>query len=148
MGIYLRRYSLAEHQIEKWNKMSNGGGWFDPDTENNKALDTYSDGWAKGSSDIIYSILNEGYFFSGLPNMDPVGKEQFKAFWEGFRSNVEQGGGPPTDSTDFMTFKNVIRRKVGDGIVEAGQWEVPGFANGLYMSLAQGGKIWWEEATM
>ena len=37
---------------------------------------------------------------------------------------------------------------IGDGIVESGQWEVPGYANGLYMSLAIGGKVMWEEATM
>ena len=38
--------------------------------------------------------------------------------------------------------------QVGDGIVESGQWEVPGYANGLYMSLAIAGKVMWEEATM
>ena len=37
---------------------------------------------------------------------------------------------------------------IGDGIVESGQWEVPGYASGLYMSLAIGGKVMWEEATM
>merc|ERR1712200_104422 len=91
--------------------------------ENNKALDIYADGWAKGDSDIIYEVLNDTYKFSGLPNMDPVEKEKFKAFWVDFRSNIESGGGPPTTSTEFMNFKNVIRRKVGDGIVESGQWE-------------------------
>ena len=56
--------------------------------ENNKALDIYADGWAKGDSSIIYEVLNDSYKFSGLPNMDPVEKEKFKAFWVDFRSNI------------------------------------------------------------
>ena len=38
--------------------------------------------------------------------------------------------------------------KVGDGMIESGQWEVPGFADGVYLSLAVGGRIMWEEAIM
>merc|ERR1711874_20546 len=108
--------------------------------------DIVSDGWAKGNSAMIIPMQDKGYFFSGLPNMDRVGKQKFKAFWEDFRSHGEKGGGPSKDSTDFLTYKNVFRRKVGDCIVETGQWEVPGFANGLYMKMAQGGKIMFAEA--
>ena len=43
---------------------------------------------------------------------------------------------------------NMFYFQIGDGIVESGQWEVPGYANGLYMRLAIGGKVMWEEATM
>ena len=82
------------------------------DTENIQALDTYSLGWARGDSAIIYKIVDDSYTFSGLPNMEPVDKLNFKMFWVNFRSNVEDGGGPQSVSSDFMKFKNVVRRKV------------------------------------
>ena len=82
------------------------------DSENNEALDIYSDGWAKGDSEIICEIVDDTYTFSGLPNMDPIDKANFKSFWVEFRSNVEKAGGPELISNDFMIFKNVIQRKV------------------------------------
>ena len=82
------------------------------DSENNKALDIYSNGWAKGDSEIICEIVDDSYTFSGLPNMDPIDKANFKPFWVEFRSNVEKAGGPESISNEFMIFKNVIRRKV------------------------------------
>lgn len=119
-----------------------------PIDENSQALDTYSVGWAKGDSSIIYEVVDDSYTFSGLPNMDPVDKSNFKMFWKTFRSNVEVGGGPKAASNEFMKFKNIIRRKVLDTLVESGQWSVPGYAEGLYMSMARNGKVMWEEATM
>eukprot|EP00092_Neocalanus_flemingeri_P096001 GFUD01122183.1.p1 GENE.GFUD01122183.1~~GFUD01122183.1.p1 ORF type:complete len:119 (+),score=42.57 GFUD01122183.1:108-464(+) len=117
-------------------------------SRNNDALDSYSLGWARGDSSIIYKIADDSYTFSGLPNMEPVDKLNFKMFWVNFRSNVEDGGGPKATSSEFMKFKNVIRREVGDALVESGQWEVPGFAAGLYISMARDGRVMWEEATM
>ena len=38
--------------------------------------------------------------------------------------------------------------QVGDSVVESGQWILPGFAEGVYMTEAKDGKIRWEEATM
>ena len=82
------------------------------DEENNQALDTYSLGWARGDSAIIYKVVDNSYTFSGLPNMEPVDKLNLKMFWVNFRSNVEDGGGPKMVSSEFMKFKNIIRRKV------------------------------------
>ena len=82
------------------------------DTENNAVLDTYSLGWARGDSAIIYRVVHDSYTFSGLPNMEPIDKINFKMFWVNFRSNVEDGGGPKSVSGEFMKFKNIIRRKV------------------------------------
>ena len=59
------------------------------DTENNEALNTYSLGWARGDSAIIYRVVDDSYTFSGLPNMEPIDKINFKMFWEKFRSNME-----------------------------------------------------------
>ena len=44
--------------------------------------------------------------------MDPIDKANFKPFWVDFRSNIEKAGGPESISSEFMIFKNVIRRKV------------------------------------
>ena len=133
--------------------------------KNQESLDTYSSGWSRGDCSIILSGVEDSYTFSGLPNMEPVDKMNFKMFWVNFRSNVEDGGGPKSVSSDFMKFKNVIRRQVagilvvvslyqtfffqvGESVVETGQWIVPGFAEGVYMTEAKDGKIMWEEATM
>ena len=80
--------------------------------ENIAVLDTYSLGWAKGDSTIIHRVVDDSYTFSGLPNMEPVDKINFKMFWAKFRMNIEEGGGPAQSSGEFMKFKNVIRRKV------------------------------------
>ena len=53
------------------------------------SLHIYSDGWAKGDSEIISEIVDDQYTFSGLPNMNPIDKANFKMFWVEFRSNVE-----------------------------------------------------------
>ena len=82
------------------------------DEENNKAFDTYQDGSSKGDSSIMYSVLDDSFTFSGMPGTEPVTKDGWMAFWVGFRASVEAAGGPKIDSTDFMNFKNVIRRKV------------------------------------
>ena len=66
----------------------------------------------KGDSEIICEIVDDSYTFSGLPNMDPIEKANFKPFWVDFRSNVEKAGGPESISNEFMIFKNVIRREV------------------------------------
>ena len=58
------------------------------DQANNEALDTYSLGWARRNSAIIYRGLDNSYTFSGLPNMEPVDKINFKMFWVYFRSNI------------------------------------------------------------
>ena len=115
---------------------------------NNLVLDEYNLGWGKGDSEIIYSVLDESYTFTGLPNTEPVNKDSFKFFWRNFRNSIEDGGGPKVSCGEFMTFKNVIRKNIGDSLVESGQWECPGFASGVYMILAKNGKIAWETVTM
>ena len=44
------------------------------------SLHIYSDGWAKGDSEIISEIVDDQYTFSGLPNMNPIDKANFKMF--------------------------------------------------------------------
>ena len=82
------------------------------DTENNAALNTYSLGWARGDSAIIYQVVDDSYTYSGLTKMEPIDNINFKMFWVNFRSNIEDGGGPKSVSGEFMNFNNVIRRKV------------------------------------
>ena len=82
------------------------------DAENKEALDTYAEGSAKGDSSIFYSVLDDSFTFSGMPDREPVNKEGYVTFWAEYRAIVEAAGGPKIDSTDYMNFKNVIRRKV------------------------------------
>jgi hypothetical protein len=82
------------------------------DRENNAVLDTYSLGWARGDSAIIYLVVDDSYIFSGLPNMEPIDKINLKMFRVNFRSNIEDGVGPKSVSGEFMKFKNIIRRNV------------------------------------
>ena len=84
------------------------------DNENNAALDIYSLGWARGDSAITYRVVDDSYTFSGLPNMEPIDKVNFKMFWVNFRSNIQDGGGPEYGSWEFMKFKNIIRRKLSN----------------------------------
>ena len=87
-------------------------GLNDTDTENNAAHYISTLGWARWDSAIIYRVVDDSYTFSGLPSMEPIDKINFKMFWVNFRSNIEDGGGPKSVSSEFMKFKNVIRRKV------------------------------------
>ena len=82
------------------------------DRENSAALDIYSLGWERGDSAIISRVLDTSYTFSGLPNMKPLGNQDFKVSWSEFRSSIEDDGGPKSESYELKTFKNVIRRKV------------------------------------
>ena len=79
---------------------------------NESALDIYALGWATGDSAIISRVLDTSYTLSGFPNMESVDRETFGTFWQQFRKDIEKGGGPSVDSSQFMTFRNIIRQKV------------------------------------
>eukprot|EP00092_Neocalanus_flemingeri_P008363 GFUD01009019.1.p1 GENE.GFUD01009019.1~~GFUD01009019.1.p1 ORF type:complete len:261 (-),score=82.23 GFUD01009019.1:92-874(-) len=116
--------------------------------ENVACLDTWGDGWARGDSAIIYRLLDDSYLFSGLPNTEPVDKRNMKMFWVGFRSGIEEAGGPKAVSSNFAKFKNVMRRMVEDTLVESGHWEIAGFGAGLYLCAARDGKVLWEQTSV
>eukprot|EP00092_Neocalanus_flemingeri_P068140 GFUD01083221.1.p1 GENE.GFUD01083221.1~~GFUD01083221.1.p1 ORF type:complete len:100 (-),score=33.49 GFUD01083221.1:166-465(-) len=69
-------------------------------------------------------------------------------FWVTFRSKIEDVGGPPAVSSDFMVLKNSILRELGDYVVESGNWKVRKFGRGVYMTAAMNGKILWKEITI
>ena len=75
--------------------------------QNQNSLDTYSLGWSSGDSSITLSVVEDSYAFSGLPNMDPADKINFKLYWVNFRLSIQDGGGPGIASSHFMEFKNV-----------------------------------------
>ena len=52
------------------------------------------------------------------------------------------------DVSGILHLQLLLCYQVGGGIIEAGQWEVPGFGDGLYLTLVEDGKIMWEEATI
>ena len=81
-------------------------------SENKIALDTYAIGWKRGDADIVYEVLDDTFSLN-IPEMDMnIGKEDLKQFLAGFRSTVDQIGGPKINSTHFKNYKNRIQRKV------------------------------------
>lgn len=57
-------------------------------------------------------------------------------------------GGPAADSQRFMKNHGQIRHRVGDVIVEAGLFIVPGLGSGMYAAACRAGWVPWEDACM
>ena len=76
-------------------------------------------------------------------------------------------GGPDVKSKDFLRMTNVIRKEVKktykkgktnrdfnpepqwpaqDALIESANWEIPGYAKGIYHVLVHDGKVMWEQA--
>ena len=71
-------------------------------------------------------------------------------------------GGPDVKSKDFLRATNVIRKEVErqkncdlnsepkwpeqDALIESANWEIPGYAKGIYHVLVHNGKVMWEQA--
>ena len=75
-------------------------------------LDAYSDGWAKGDSAKMMRYMAATFTFSGMPNMVPVDRNSFEAFWSTFQANVGKIVGPGTGGGKFLEMNNVILREV------------------------------------
>ena len=100
------------------------------------------------------------YTLSGVSD-SPVAVEELERWFSAFRSEVAAAGGPAVTDTTFMTFTNVIRREVRrwkmggrlivsfqwqGALLESAQFEICGFARGIYMAVATAGKVQWEQA--
>ena len=83
---------------------------------NAAALKKYANGWAKGDSSIIYSVLDKTYTYTiRNKQMDlakPVKRTGFKQFMVKLRKMAADNGGPAVKSVDFMRRTNVKKRKV------------------------------------
>jgi len=57
-------------------------------------------------------------------------------------------GGPDVKSKDFLRATNVIRKEWPgqDALIESANWEIPGYAKGIYHVLVHNGKVMWEQA--
>ena len=76
-------------------------------------------------------------------------------------------GGPDVKSKDFLRMTNLIRKEVKktykkvktnrdfnpepqwpaqDALIESANWEIPGYAKGIYHVLVHDGKVMWEQA--
>ena len=75
-------------------------------------LDSYSDGWAKGDSAKMMRYMAATFTFSGMPNMVPVDRNSFEAFWSTFQANVGKIVGPGAGGGKFLEMNNVILREV------------------------------------
>ena len=77
--------------------------------ENEKALDTYRDGWATGNTDLILSIVNKDTFnFTWVPDNDEVSPARFPKFFNDFVLASEKASG----KNYYMKFDNIIHRRV------------------------------------
>jgi len=112
--------------------------------ENEKALDTYREGWANGNTDLILSIVNKDTFnFTWVPDNDEVSPGRFPNFFGDFVSASEKASG----KNYYMKFDNIIHRRIGDTLYEAADWIVDGFDRGSYFNAARDGLVIWDMAT-
>ena len=84
---------------------------------NAAALKKYANGWEKGDSSIIYSVLDKKYTYTIRDKqmnqlVKPVKRKGFKQFMVKLRKMAADNGGPAVKSVDFMRRTNVKKRKV------------------------------------
>merc|ERR1712083_1265275 len=78
----------------------------------------------------------------------PVPKNEIHKFFIKFMVQAAGAGGPDVKSKDFLRMTNVIRKEwpAQDALIESANWEIPGYAKGIYHVLVHDGKVMWEEA--
>ena len=88
---------------------------------NAAALKQYRNGWEKGDSSVIYSLLDMTYTYTytytlkdkqGKQLAKPVNRKGFKQFMVNMRKLAAAKGGPAIKSMVFMKFLNIKKRKV------------------------------------
>merc|ERR1712032_860916 len=87
-------------------------------SKNEEAMDQYVEAWKIGDMSHCLSVLAAG------------------------------AGGPDVKSKDFLRASNVIRKEwpEQDALIESANWEIPGYAKGIYHVLVHNGKVMWEQA--
>jgi len=116
-------------------------------SKNEKAMDQYVEAWKIGDMSHCLSVLDPSYTFSGVPPA-PVPKDEIHKFFIKFRVQAAGAGGPDVKSKDFLRATNVIRKEwpEQDALIESANWEIPGYAKGIYHVLVHNGKVMWEQA--
>jgi len=116
-------------------------------SKNEEAMDQYVEAWKIGDMSHCLSVLDPSYTFSGVPPA-PVPKDEIHKFFIKFRVQASRAGGPDVKSKDFLRATNVIRKEwpEQDALIESANWEIPGYAKGIYHVLVHNGKVMWEQA--
>jgi len=116
-------------------------------SKNEEAMDQYVEAWQIGDMSHCLSVLDPSYTFSGVPPA-PVPKDEIHRFFIKFRVQAAGAGGPDVKSKDFLRATNVIRKEwpEQDALIESANWEIPGYAKGIYHVLVHNGKVMWEQA--
>jgi hypothetical protein len=116
-------------------------------SKNEEAMDQYVEAWQIGDMRHCLSVLDPSYTFSGVPPA-PVPKDEIHKFFIKFRVQAAGAGGPDVKSKDFLRATNVIRKEwvEQDALIESANWEIPGYAKGIYHVLVHNGKVMWEQA--
>jgi len=115
--------------------------------DNEKAMEKYGHAWRVGDMSLCLNILDARYTFSGV-SPEPVGRRDIHKFFIKFREQAAAAGGPVITSDDFLRMTNVIRKEwhEQDAMIESANWEIPGYATGVYHVLVHDGKVMWEQA--
>ena len=77
--------------------------------------------WSLGDGTGITKLLAKNFTFTRLPGTDKeeiLDKEGFKSFIDAFKAKAAENGGPPLGSHNFMYFKNIIQRLIGETTFE------------------------------
>jgi len=115
--------------------------------DNEKAMDKYGHAWRVGDMSLCLTVLDARYTFSGV-SPEPVGRREIHKFFIKFREQAAAAGGPVITSDDFLRATNVIRKEWPEqnALIESANWEIPGYATGVYHVLVHNGKVMWEQA--
>jgi len=134
---------------------------------NEEVLDKYTEAWQLGDMRPYLSILHPSYTLSGV-SPTPVPRDEIYEFVIKFREQAAAAGGPAVESKDFLRLTNLIRTEFSgegmvhfpsslipsreklaeqeDAMIESANFEIPGFAKGIYHILVHKGKVMWEHA--
>ena len=108
---------------------------------NSQALDRYREGWEKGDTEMILSIVDKSSFtFTWLPDNKVVSTEEFPQYFENFMKTTGA-------DTNMITFENIIHKEIEDALYEAADWIIEGYGRGLYFNTARAGLVSWDMAT-
>merc|ERR1712080_576400 len=108
---------------------------------NEEALDKYALGWSSGDVEMILSVLDKACVITGFTESE-INCDNFADNYKKFVAEVEAQG------EVSMTPKNMIRKNVGDTMVESANVVIPGVLNAVYMVAAKEGKVIWEHLAM
>jgi len=104
---------------------------------NREALRVCLEGWIRGDPAVIGSQADTKQFhFTWVPTGEVFNFEQFPDFYMKFKGDAEKMAGKYE-----AIFWNFIEHEDGDKLYNCAQWRVPGYDSGIYLMMAERGKL-------